>query len=253
MNSLKIDDMTTYRWNISEFAAGYDQSAEHVHPLYLEVQSVVLSQLPFRESDAFLLVDAGGGSGRLVERVLDRFPRASAIVLDQSDAFLALAERRLARFGQRASCQLARLQSDWCAQLPQPPGAVVSMSAIHHLDASEKQALFANIFRALQPGGVFINGDEVRPASDAEYLARMKDWAAHMHRVMDAQLVPQPLHAALLGWEARNVTQFGTPKHSGDDCHDTIDEQLAWLQSCGFVNCVCPWQKEMWAVMIGHK
>jgi SAM-dependent methyltransferase len=245
--------MTTYRWNISEFAVGYDESAEHVHPHYVEVQDIVLAQLPFRASDPFLLVDAGGGSGRLVERFLNQFPCAHAIVLDQSEAFLALAERRLARFGERANCQLARLQSDWCSRLPQSPGAVVSMSAIHHLDATEKQTLIANIFQTLSHGGIFINGDEVRPASDAEYLSRMKTWAEHMHRVMDAQLVPQPLHAALLGWEARNVTQFGTPKHSGDDCHDTVAQQLDWFRACGFVDCACPWQKEMWAVMVGRK
>jgi len=32
-------------------------------------------------------VDAGGGSGRLIERVLDRFQRALGLVIDQSEAF----------------------------------------------------------------------------------------------------------------------------------------------------------------------
>ena len=245
--------MTTYRWNLSAFAEGYDQSAHHVHPHYLEVQDAVLAALPFGARDEFLLVDAGGGSGRLVERVLDRFTSARAIVLDQSEAFLALAERKLARFGERAGFRLALLQSDWPSEIGEPVGAVVSMSAIHHLEAGEKQKLFARIFASLAPGGVFINGDEVRPADDAEYLARMSAWAAHMHRVMDAGLVPDGFKEALLKWESRNVYEFAKPKRSGDDCHDTIEQQLAWFTACGFTKTACPWQKEMWAVMVGRK
>jgi cyclopropane fatty-acyl-phospholipid synthase-like methyltransferase len=244
---------TTYRWNLTDFATGYDQSAHHVHPHYVEVQDAVLAALPFGECDEFLLVDAGGGSGRLVERFLDRFTSARAIVLDQSEAFLALAERKLARFGERAACRIAQLQGDWPQEIGEPIDAVVSMSAIHHLESAEKQQLFARIFAALNPGGVFINGDEVRPASDAEYLAEVSNWAAHMHRIMDAGLVPDSFKDALLKWEARNVGEFSKPKHTGDDCHDTIDEQLAWLAECGYVHCRATWHKAMWAVMAGDK
>jgi tRNA (cmo5U34)-methyltransferase len=245
--------MTTYRWNLNDFAVGYDQSAHHVHPHYLAVQDAVLAALPFGECDEFLLVDAGGGSGRLVEKFLDRFTNARAIVLDQSEAFLALAERKLARFGERASCRIARLQGDWPREIGVPAGAVVSMSAIHHLVAAEKQQLFAQIYDALAPGGVFINGDEVRPAGDDEYFTLMSAWAKHMHQIIDARLVPESFQDALLKWEARNVTAFGKPKQSGDDCHDTIEQQLAWFAECGFVNCRTTWRRDLWAVVVGEK
>jgi tRNA (cmo5U34)-methyltransferase len=243
----------TYRWNLSAFAEGYDQSAEHVHPHYVEMQDAVLAALPFGERDEFLLVDAGGGSGKLVERFLDRFTKARAIVLDQSEAFLALAERRLARFGERAACQLARLQGEWPKEIGEPIGAVVSMSAIHHLEPAEKQQLFARIFAALAPGGVLINGDEIRSPRDDEYFAAVSAWAAHMRRITAVGLVPEAFQDALVKWEARNVHQFGQPKHTGDDCHDTVDQQLAWLAECGYVRCRTTWQKEMWAVMVGEK
>lgn len=243
----------TYRWNLNDFAVGYDQSAHLVHPHYLAVQDAVLAALPFGERDEFLLVDAGGGSGRLVEKFLDRFTHARAIVLDQSEAFLALAERKLARFGERASCRVARLQGDWPREIGAPLDAVVSMSAIHHLESHEKQELFAQIYAALAPGGVFINGDEVRPANSYEYFALMSAWAKHMHQIIDADLVPETFQDALLKWEARNVTEFGKLKQSGDDCHDTIAQQLAWLADCGFVNCRTTWHQELWAVMVGEK
>src|SRR5947209_1844262 len=102
--------MLDYRWNAAANAAGFDAAAEHVHPYYLEIQDRILAALPFARDESFLLVDAGGGSGRLIERFLDRFPNACAINLDQSAPFLELAEKRLARFQDRAGYLQVRLQ-----------------------------------------------------------------------------------------------------------------------------------------------
>ena len=54
------------------------------------------------------------------------------------------------------------------------------MSAIHHLDAGEKRECYRRAFHALAQGGIFINGDEVRPREDAAYLSQLRDWANHM-------------------------------------------------------------------------
>ena len=201
--------MTTYRWNTSDFAEGYDAAADKIHPYYLEIQDAILERLP---ADLLgkggLVVDLGGGSGRLVERILDSWPRASAIVLDQSEPFLALAERRLARFGSRATCVLARLQDDWKSQLPAQAAAIVSMSAIHHLEPAEKQTLYSQCAEALAPGGVLMNGDEVRDANDARYRAELESWAAHMRRGMADGSIGEIFHPALHKWIERNVTRF---------------------------------------------
>src|SRR5436190_17964814 len=154
--------MSEYRWNVSEFAVVYDQAAELIHPYYLELQEAILAELAFPPQAEVLVVDMGGGSGRPMERVLEKWPQSQGIVLDQSEPFLALAERRLARFGRRASCVEARLQDDWSQLLPKAPTAIVSMSAIHHLDPAEKQNFYRQCFDVLAPGGKLLNGDEVR-------------------------------------------------------------------------------------------
>src|SRR5262245_10070244 len=114
---------STYRWNTSDFATGYDAAADLIHPYYLAIQDAILdllqpivdraSSTPYSQVPTpSFVVDLGGGSSRLVERILDHFPQTSAIIIDQSEPFLALAERRLHRFGTRATCVLARLQDD---------------------------------------------------------------------------------------------------------------------------------------------
>lgn len=245
--------MAGYRWNQAELAAGYDAAAEFIHPHYLELQDAILELLPFDCEAEFLLVDLGGGSGRLAERFLARFPQAEAIVVDQSPAFLEIAERRMKGAAGRGRCLQSRLQDDWISRLPRVPAAIVSMSAIHHLLPEEKRELYARCAAALAPGGVFLNGDEVRPEAEADYLAICRTWVNHMHRVIAAGLIPAPMCDALRKWEERNVKQFGQPRVSGDDCHETLDAQLAYFRDGGFSRADAPWRKPLWAVLRGIK
>ena len=245
--------MKPYRWDIRDFATGYDVAAEHIHPYYTEIHDEILKRISVPQRTDFLLVDAGGGSGRFVERFLTRFKQARAIIVDQSEAFLNLAKRRLFPFEKRTHFFLNRLQENWFAHLPEAPSAIVSMSAVHHLDSDEKRAFYERCYDALPQDGVFLNGDEVRAADDADYLAQCKFWVAHMHKVMESDLVPAVMHEALIQWESRNVHQFGTPRVSGDDCHETIEAHLGYLTACGFSTVNCPWQKGMWSILCAVK
>jgi SAM-dependent methyltransferase len=243
-----MNEAPAYRWNTSAFAEGYDQAAEVIHPHYLEIQNAILTLLPPDLRSRDLVVDLGGGSGRLVERILNRWP-VTAVVIDQSEPFLALAERRLSVFGSRAICILARLQDRWLEQLPTRARCIVSMSAIHHLEPAEKQALYRQCCDALVAGGVLLNGDEVRAEEDDAYLGELQAWATHMRAAMSSGTIPESFHPAMKKWIDRNVARFGEPKRSGDDCHETIAAQLAYFKTAGFSAADCSWHRALWAVL----
>ncbi|MCE9527000.1 MAG: class I SAM-dependent methyltransferase [Planctomycetales bacterium] len=245
--------MSEYRWNFSEFAVAYDQAAERIHPYYLELQDAILQNLSLPADTEALLVDMGGGSGRLIERALDKWPKARGLVLDQSEPFLALAERRLARFGSRTSCVLSRLQDDWQDLLSTSPAAIVSMSAIHHLDPAEKQTFYQRCWDALAPGGQLLNGDEVRPEEESRYLPILQEWVAMWEDGIASGSIPPGIHAALRGWTDRNVTRFGQPKQSGDDCHETAAVQVQYLRTAGFAEAKVFWHKKLWALLSATK
>lgn len=164
----------TYRWNTSVAAEAYDAAAPAIHPHYETVQNQILDRLPFSPDESFVVVDLGAGSGQLAERLLARFANARAVLVDQSAPFLALAERRLRGFASRVKFIQRRLQDDWAVELSAAPDVIVSTSAIHHLEPEEKRTLFARCFAALKPGGLFINGDEYRPAGDDAYRTARK-------------------------------------------------------------------------------
>ncbi len=179
-----------YRWNTSAAAESYDEAAPAIHPYYKTVQDQILERLPFGADETFLLVDLGGGSGRLAERVLQRFERARVVLVDQSEPFLALAERRLRTFGHQATFVQRRLQDEWAADLAEAPDVIVSTSAIHHLAPAEKRRLFAKCITTLKPGGLFINGDEYRPVDDAAYRGLLEKWSTHMFSALEAGCIP---------------------------------------------------------------
>jgi len=244
---------STYRWNTSAAAEAYDASAPTIHPLYTVVQDHILDGIPFADSEPFSLVDLGGGSGRLAERVLERFAGAQVTVVDQSEPFLALAERKLARFGARAAFVQSRLQDAWEAKLPSKPNVIVSTSAIHHLEPREKRELYARCFAALAPGGVFINGDEYRPADDGEFLALLKEWSRHMTAAIESGRIPESFRATLDHWHQRNIAGFGEPKQSGDDCQETISVQVGYLRDAGFGLIATVWTEKLWGVVLAEK
>jgi tRNA (cmo5U34)-methyltransferase len=244
---------TAYRWNTSAAAEAYDQSAPTIHPYYVAVQDVILDELQFKYDEPILVVDLGGGSGRLVERILARFTAARAVLMDQSEPFLALAERRLRAFGERVAFVRRRLQDDWTSELGAAPNAIVSTSAIHHLEPQEKRSLFKRSHMALAPGGLFINGDEYRPESDAELLAMLERWSKHMYGALDAGRIPASFRETVDRWHDRNISRFGEPKTSGDDCHETIAAQVEGLLEIGFAETAITWAKELWAVIVARK
>lgn len=245
--------MTTYRWNTSAAAEAFDAGAPAIHPFYATVQDEILSLLAANEREPKCVVDLGGGSGRLLERVLDRFPQTRAVLVDQSPAFLAIAERKLARFAERVSFIERRLQDDWPAALAQPPDALVSMSAIHHLEPAEKQSLYSRCYEALQPGGLLANGDEFRPESDADYLAMLESWSVQKDVETSAGRIPESFRPIFDAWHDRNITHFGEPKHSGDDCHETVAAQEAYLRAAGFRDVHMAWQTKLWGILFGRR
>ncbi len=96
------------------------------------------------------VLDAGCGSGRVTERLMERLPTGSAIALDGSASMLEEARRRLARFGDRVSY----LQAD----LGAPPlpikgevDAIMSTATLHWV--IDHDALFEDLAGTLRPGG----------------------------------------------------------------------------------------------------
>jgi hypothetical protein len=98
-------------------------------------------------------------------------------------------------------------------------------------------------------GGIFINGDEHRPESDAEYLAHLHWWAALMKAGLNDGLIPASFQSVFEAWHDRNIRRFGEPKSSADDFLETTAEQLRHLTTAGLGSSDVVWNEKLWGVI----
>jgi len=107
--------------------------------------SKVLERLVLRGDET--VIDAGCGTGRLTELLLERLPRGRVIALDRDAGMVDKAREHLARFGDRVQYVVASL-----LDLPPLQADVVFSTATFHW-IKDHDALFANVHRVLRPGG----------------------------------------------------------------------------------------------------
>jgi trans-aconitate 2-methyltransferase len=110
----------------------------------------VLDRLPLAGDETVL--DAGCGSGRVTEQLLERLPRGRVVAADAAPSMLAEARRRLERFGDRVTY----VECDLGSRLPvdEEVDAVLSTAALHWV--KDHDALFANLAAVLRPGGSLV-------------------------------------------------------------------------------------------------
>ncbi len=110
--------------------------------------SGVLDRLPLAGDETVL--DAGCGSGRVTEQLLERLPRGRVIALDGSPSMVETARERLARFGDRVAYVVADLGSPLPIE-PASVDAVLSTATFHWV--RDPDALFTGLAAVLRPGG----------------------------------------------------------------------------------------------------
>jgi trans-aconitate 2-methyltransferase len=119
--------------------ASYDRISGTMEALGLEV----LARLDL-EGDEVVL-DAGCGSGRITQALIERLPRGHVIALDQSASMVDAAKRRL---GETADIRVADLLE---LDLGQALDAIVSTATFHWI--ADHDLLFHRLHAALRPGG----------------------------------------------------------------------------------------------------
>jgi trans-aconitate 2-methyltransferase len=138
-NNIDTPPMTPADWD----AQTYDRVADPM----TRWGATVLDRLALGGDERVL--DAGCGSGRVTEQLLQRLPRGQVVALDASPAMLDEAGRRLTRFDGRVEF----VQADLAQHLPieGTVDAILSTATFHWV--LDQDALFHNLAAVLRPGG----------------------------------------------------------------------------------------------------
>jgi len=208
--------MSVNLWTSSEHALDYLSRADSI-PHRVEGEAALLEFIP---AAVGRILDLGTGDGRLLALVKLDHPEATAVAIDFSPTMLEAAQKRF-----RGDSAVTVMAHNLDRPLPELGNfdAVVSSFAIHHLTHQRKRELYAEVYRVLNPGGMFCNLEHVssptREMHD-EFLRR-NGWTAETE---------DPSNKLL-----------------------EVEIQLGWLREIGFVDVDCSWKWRELALLAGRK
>jgi SAM-dependent methyltransferase len=186
-----------------------------------------------------VIVDIASGPGAVLAVFLERFPQARGTWSDASQAMLAMAEEKLAPYGDRVGFRLADMTALDDAGLPAQADVITTSRATHHLDRAGLISFYAAAAERLKPGGWLVNLDHIGPASQAGPPA-----AAGFDEVWD-----QRLRAAR---KAFGVGSDG-PKHHHSYPLTSVQDHLDALGMAGITDVEVPWRAFVTCLFMGRK
>jgi tRNA (cmo5U34)-methyltransferase len=197
-------------WDDPGAAAAWDAVSEE-SPARAEQLALLLAVL--RAARPRRVLEAGVGSGRVAERILDALPGAQLVGLDGSAAMLDLARLRLSLFAGRVELVEADLARPGGVEV-ESFDAVVSVQALHHLEDAEKAACLAWLALLLRPGGLLLLRDKVAiaPRVFADHAAVWRVRETAMPATADA---------------------YAAELHAKGDRPAALELHLRWLRDAG--------------------
>lgn len=150
------------------------------------------------------------------------------------------------------------MENEWETSVPGTVDLIASMSAIHHLAREEKRDLYERCYCLLEPGGWFLNTDEMRSLSRDTYLESMRYWVRHVESLSEQMSdEDRPFYdawcALFARWQVRNVAGIDEPKTKGDDLHESYLDQVDWLADIGFDKVDLFVKFHLWCTIGGQK
>ncbi len=148
------------------------------------------------------LLDVGTGTALIPIELCSRRVACQIIAIDLAAEMLKLADLNIANAGFASSIQTQRVDAK---QMPYATGsfdAVISNSIVHHIP--EPNAVFAEMARVLQRGGLLFVRDLLRPKSRSEVDQFVTTYAGR-ENAHSQQLFRDSLHAALSLDEVREI------------------------------------------------
>ena len=236
-NDVKVSSEQVKERFDREDSALYGYHIPKWFPDYLYLNELICEVLrPNILSDA-LILDLGGGTGRIAKLVLDEFPSCRIVIQDISANMLSEVPKTLIDHKARFEC----VEGDFFAETFDLEynrfDCIVSVFAIHHgRDPEAYRKLYKKIYRWLKPEGCFACLDNV--AGDTPELATLSyaSWAEALKPEYDPESIRQIVETTIR-----------------EDSPISLREHLEILNDSGFNRTDVIWKKHIFGLYIGIK
>ncbi len=139
----------------------------------------------WRKGEPLVGLEIGCGTGISTLALLEARPELKLAAIDSAAAMLDQARENLADDVRDGRVEF--IEADALDYLKRQKAASVSVVAsnyaIHNFAQDYRRAVLAEIFRVLEPGGLFVNGDRYAIDDPAEHLALTQSTLRHWFRI----------------------------------------------------------------------
>lgn len=171
------------------------------------------------------LLDIGCGTGLELHAMFQRFPGLRVTGIDLSAAMLGRLRENF------AGKDIRLIQGDYF-QVPfgeEAFDAALSFETLHHFDFAKKQAIYQKLYRALRPGGYYVECDYIACCPEEEALCQ-----EHLRRKREESGIPES-----------QFIHIDTPL--------TWEHQKALLENAGFKQVRILHERESTMIVRGEK
>jgi tRNA (cmo5U34)-methyltransferase len=231
LNKKVIAKAKTLKEKFDHGAEEYDQQRKHVIPC-LEDLYQIISDLATLDVSKPKILDLGAGTGLLTSYLYKSYPEGHFTLLDLSEEMLNIAVKRFNYASNFCYVAADYLKHDFqdCFDL------VVSSLSIHHLEHQDKEFLYRRIYEILNPGGIFINADQVLGPNQANEDEYQRNWM-------------EKIEVSSLSKSGKKII-YDRMKL---DNPSSLKKNLKWLQNAGFEDIDVYYKYYNFVVLYGKK
>jgi len=225
-------DINKIQEQFNSVAQKYDNQRRCFIPCFDDFYKSSISLLKYHKNDFKNVVDLGAGTGLLTKEVYELYPNAHYVLIDIANDMLKIAEERF-----KGLDNFEFMEYNYVEDIPvKNCDLMCSALSIHHLENSDKENLYKNIYEKLSEDGCFINLDQF--IGETETINNLYNtwWNDYINR---SGITPE---AKAAGVERRKL-----------DKENTIPETIKLLKNSGFRTVECIYSFMKFGVIIAIK
>ncbi len=208
------DRISIVRDHFNSEAGAWDERVLERVPYYKEMLGTIVNLLSFTGKRNISVLDLGTGTGTLTFLIKKTFPAAKITCMDIAPQMLEMAKKKLGGFPGIKYQQADLIDYKFRGKY----NAVVSSLAFHHMAPDGKKlAFYRKLYRALKPGGIFLNADIILADNKKMQDLYMKKWGEFILRNLPETDMKENLK-----------------RYYREDRPNKLNIELDWLKKAGF-------------------
>ena len=158
----------------SQAASLYDANVQKTIPRYTSFHEETLALVKVVKDCPGIWLDAGCGTGRLIEKAGEYFGNLHFVAADPSEAMLNIAKEKLVDFDVEYVQSGSELLS-YTGQFD----VITAIMSHHYLSVEMRKIATDKCFAALKPGGLYVTFETIRPFSKRGTDVGLERWRRH--------------------------------------------------------------------------